>query len=213
MGGRHVRAHSVRRIALALTGIFAACGLAAAQNQSLAAVEGTVASATATSATTVEGIITNATPASATIVTEKGSTTVMLTNQTRIIRRLPATLAEIKTGTFLAITASKAADGTLTAVSMNILDAIPDARKGQWPMEDGNIMTNMHVTSIVTGRSGRTIKLSYQDQSTSIVVPDNTPVRRIEPARVADLKAGTHVAVRGTAGPNGSVTASYISIE
>ena len=169
--------------------------------------------AAAQSATTVEGTIANATPTSATIATKMGSTTVMLTNQTRVIRRLPAALADVKVGTFLAITASKAADGTLTAVSMNILDALPNARKGQWPMESGNIMTNMNVTSIVTGKSGRTLKLSYQDQNTSIVVPDKTSIRRIALARVTDLKAGDRVTVRGERDAYGVITASSISIE
>jgi hypothetical protein len=178
-----------------------------------ATIAGAMMSAAAQSTTTVEGTIANATPTSATIATKMGSTTVALTNQTRVIRRLPATLADVKVGSFLAITASKAADGTLTAVSVNILDAMPSARKGQWPMESGNVMTNMNVTSIVEGKSGRTLKLSYQDQSTSIVVPDGTPIRRIMPGNVGDLKTGAHVRVHGGADAYGVITASYVSIE
>ena len=169
--------------------------------------------AAAQSTTTVEGTIATATPSSAVITTKMGSTTVTLTDKTRVIRRLPATLADVKVGTFLAITASKAADGTLTAVSMNILDAMPSARKGQWPMESGNVMTNMNVTSIVSGVSGRTLKLSYQDQSTSIVVPNNTPILRILLGKLADLKAGEHVTVRGENDGYGVITASYVSIQ
>ena len=179
----------------------------------VAAIAGGALSAAAQSTTTVEGTIANATPTSATIATKMGSTTVVLTNQTRVIRWLPATLADVKVGTFLAITAGKAADGTLTAVSMNILDAMPSARKGQWPMESGNIMTNMNVTSIVEGKSGRTLKLSYQDQNTSIVVPAGTPIRRILPGKVADLKAGEHVTVRGDNDGYGVITASSVTIE
>ena len=178
-----------------------------------AMVAGGALSAAAQSSTTVEGTVASATATSATVTTKMGSTTVMLTDQTRVTRRLPATLAEIKTGTFLAVTASKAADGTLTAVSVNILDALPNARKGQWPMESGNIMTNMNVTSMVTGKSGRTITLSYQDQSTSIVVPERTPVRRIALGKLTDLKAGAHVTVRGDADGYGVITASSITIE
>jgi uncharacterized protein DUF5666 len=178
-----------------------------------ATVAGGVLSAAAQSATTIEGTIASATATSATVATKMGSTTVTLTDKTRVIRRLPATLAEIKTGTFLAITASKAADGTLTAVSVTILDAMPSARKGQWPMESGNIMTNMNVTSIVEGKSGRTLKLSYQDQNTSIVVPAGTPIRRILLGKVADLKAGEHVTVRGDNDGYGVITASSITIE
>ncbi|HEV2282340.1 MAG TPA: DUF5666 domain-containing protein [bacterium] len=178
-----------------------------------AAIAAAATGAAAQSATTVEGTIAAATPTSATIETKTGSTTVMLTNKTRVIRQVPATLADVKVGTFLAITASKAAGGTLTAVSMTILDALPNVRKGQWPMESGNVMTNMNVTSIVGGKSGRTLKLTYQDQSTSIIVPDNTPIRRIMPGTVGDLKTGAHVRVHGEADPYGVITASYVSIE
>jgi hypothetical protein len=185
-----------RRLVLAVIGMLAGCGAAAAQ-----------------AATTIEGVIATATPTSATITTKMGSTVITLNDKTHVIRRLPATLADVKVGTFMAITASKAADGALTAVSMNILDAIPNARKGQWPMESGNIMTNMNVTSIVAGKSGRTLTLSYQDHSTSIIVPDNTPIRRIVVGKVSDLKPGQHVTVHGDNDGYGVITASYVSIE
>jgi hypothetical protein len=135
-----------------------------------------------------------------------------LTDGTRVIRRLPASLADVKAGTFLAVTASKASDGSLTAVAMNILDALPDSRRGQWPMESGNVMTNMNVTSVVVGTAGRTIKLRYKYQIATIRVPDNTPIYRIEPGTLADLKAGEHVTIRGAAGADGSVAAQFISI-
>jgi len=178
-----------------------------------ATVAGGALSAAAQSPTTIEGTVASATATSATVATKMGTTTVTLTDKTRVIRRLPATLAEIKTGSFLAVTASKAADGTLTAVSVNFIDAMPTARKGQWPMESGHIMTNMNVTSMVTGKSGRTITLRYQDQNTSIVVPDNTPVHRIALGKLTDLKAGTHVTVRGDNDGYGVITASSITIE
>lgn len=179
----------------------------------LAVVAAGSLSAAAQSVTTVQGTIGAATATSATIETKTGSTTVTLNEKTRVIRRLPAALADVKVGTFLAVTATKAADGTLTAVSVIILDAMATGRKGQWPMESGNIMTNMNVTSIVAGKSGRTLNLSYQDQSTSIVVPDNTPIRRIVPGKLGDLKAGQHVTVRGENDGYGVITASYVSIE
>jgi hypothetical protein len=138
--------------------------------------------------------------------------TVTFTDGTRVIRRLPASFADVKAGTFLAVTASKAADGTLTAVSMTILDALPESRGGQWPMASGNVMTNMNVTSVVAGTAGRTIKLRYKYQIAMIRVPDNTPISRIEPGTLADLKAGERVTIRGAAGADGSVTAQFVSI-
>jgi hypothetical protein len=181
--------------------------LAAAAIVFLAAAAGA-----AQTATTLDGTIAAATPTSATIATKTGSTTVMLNGATRVIRFLPAALADIKVGTFVAVTATKTSGGTLTAVAVTILDALPGTRKGRWPMESGQIMTNMNVVSIVAGKSGRTLRLRYQAQTTSIVVPDTTPVRRVELGDVADLKAGTHVTVRGETDAYGVFTASSITI-
>jgi hypothetical protein len=72
-------------------------------------------------------------------------------------------------------------------------------------------MTNADVTSVVTAASGRTIKMAYEGQTITIRVPEKTPIRRIEPAKIADLKAGQHVTVRGTS--YGGITATSISIE
>ena len=178
----------------------------------LAALAGGAAGATAQPVTTVMGTVASAMAKSATITTASGTMTVTFTDGTRVIRRLPASLGDVKAGTLLAVTASKAGDGTLSAVSITILDALPESRRGQWPMESGNVMTNMNVTSVVVGTAGRTIKLRYKYQIATIRVPDNTPINRVELGTVADLKAGAHVTIRGAAGADGSVAAQFISI-
>lgn len=179
----------------------------------LVAVAGLAIGAAAQSATTVEGTIATASPTSATIATKMGSTTVMLNGKTRVTRRMAATIADIKVGTFLGVAAKKSADGSLTAVSINIIDAIPNARRGQWPMESGDIMTNMNVTSIVAGMSGHTLTLREKDQTATILVPGNTSIHRIELGKLSDLKAGTHVTVRGESDGYGVITAAFVTIE
>jgi len=191
--------HRLSPIAAALAAALAAGGVLTAAAQSLTIVEGTVTSATATSAT---------------VTTKSGKTAVTITGRTRVTRRLPATLADIKVGSFLGVAASKAPDGALTAVSINILDAIKNvASRGQFRMESGNIMTNADVTSVVIGKAGRTIKMAYKAKAATIFVPATTPIHRIERGKLTDLKAGQRVTVRGTAGANGGVTASSITIE
>ena len=171
-----------------------------------------VGAASAQTAVTVAGSLASVAPTAATIATAAGTTTVIITNETRVSRRLPATLADIKPGSFLAVTSSKAGDGTLTAVSISIIDAFrTTARRANYTMESGNIMTNADVTSVVTATSGRTIKMAFEGQAITILVPDETPVRRIEPATIADLKVGQHVTVRGSS--NGGITAMTISID
>jgi hypothetical protein len=163
--------------------------------------------------TTLEGTVASATRTSAKITTEQGQTVVTLTPKTRVTRRLAATIADIKMGSFLGVAAFKRSNGTLTAVSVTILDAIRDAaRVGQFPMESGNIMTNANVTVIVIRKTGRTVKLDYENRSAIIFIPDNVPIHRIVLGKPSDLKAGQHVTVRGEA-DGGRITAASITIE
>ena len=172
----------------------------------------TVGAASAQTTVTIAGSLASVTPTSATIATAAGTTTVIITDETLVLRRLPATLTDVKTGSFLAVTSSKAADGTLTAVSISIIDAFGStARRANYTMESGNIMTNADVTSVVTAASGRTIKMAYEGKTITILVPDRTPIRRIKPAKITDLKVGQHVTVRGSS--YGGITATSISID
>jgi uncharacterized protein DUF5666 len=191
--------HRISALAALLTVLLVVGGGSSTAAQSLTTVQGTVASATATFAK---------------ITTKTGATMVALTAKTRVTRRLPATIADIKVGSFLGVAASKQANGTLLAVSISILDAIKNvARKGQFPMDSGNVMTNANVTAVVLKKTGRAIKMAYDDKVVFVFVPDNTPIRRIVPAKPADLKTGQRVTVRGAAGANGGITASSITIE
>jgi hypothetical protein len=178
--------------------LLSVCGALSTAAQPVTTLEGTVASATATSAT---------------ITTEQGQTTVTLTPNTRVTRRLPATIADIKTGSFLGVAAAKRPNGTLMAVSVNILDAIRKvASVGQFPMESGNIMTNAAVSAVVVRKTGRTIKMDYDNKSAFIFIPDDVPIHRVVLGKPSDLKAGQHVTVRGEAA-GGTITAASISIE
>jgi hypothetical protein len=194
-----MRFERLHLVAFALAVVVAASGALAARAQTTAVVQGTLASITATSAE---------------VTTSSGKQTVIINGNTRVTRSLSTTLADIKVGSFLGVAASKGPNGKLTAVSINILDAIKDiARKGQFPMASGNIMTNADVTSVVTGTSGRTIRMTYEGKTATIAIPPNTPIHRIAVGKLTDLKAGQRVIVRGAAAANGGVTASSISIE
>jgi hypothetical protein len=176
-------------------------------------VAGIAVVTTAQPFTTLEGTIASATPTSATVTTERGQITVILTSKTRIIRRGPATIADIKVGSFLGVAAAKQPNGTLSAVSVSILDAVRTvARAGQFPMESGNVMTNATVTTVVVRKTGRTIKMDYEDKSAIIFIPDDVSIHRILPGRLQDLQTGQHVTMRGEA-DGGRITAASITIE
>jgi Domain of unknown function (DUF5666) len=131
---------------------------------------------------------------------------------TYILSRAPATLRMIKAGDALAVTARREANGSLTAVSISIFAPAlwARARKGQWIMESGNIMTNALVTQVVERVEGRTLYMKLDQGTRTISVPNATEIRRLTSVTVSALKPGMHVMVRGTAEPDGTTKASSI---
>jgi len=59
----------------------------------------------------------------------------------------------------------------------------------------------------------RMLYLKYKEGATAIAVPTTTEVHRLTVIRLSDLRAGAHATVRGVANPDGSITASSITVE
>ncbi len=132
---------------------------------------------------------------------------------TLILSRETGTLGAIKPGDALAVTAKRGADGSLTAVSIIILspELWSRARKGQWAMESGDVMTNAVVAQTVERVEGRTLYMKL-DQGTGVIsVPTATEIHRLTPVQLGDLKPGMRVRVRGVADPDGTIKASSIT--
>ncbi len=165
--------------------------------------------------TTVQGTVTAAGAGALTIATSAGPSRVRTTATTRVLHRLPARLEDIKVGDFIGVAARREANGALTAVSINIF---PPAlrgriREGQFAMESGNIMTNAVVTQYVSRVSGRTVTLTYAAGAATIAVPPSTQIHRLTVGSLAELRPGMHVIARGTAGGDGALIASSITVE
>ncbi len=148
-------------------------------------------------------------------VTGAGVTPVKVSPTTFVIDRRRASLESIKPDDFLAVTAKREDNGTLTAILINILP--PEykgrARQGQFPMESGNVMTNATVMEYAARVENRMLYLKYKDGATAIAVPTTTEVHRLTVIRLSDLHPGAHATVRGVANPDGSITASSITVE
>jgi len=134
---------------------------------------------------------------------------------TLILSRETGTLGAIKPGDALAVTAKRGADGSLTAISINIIapELWSRARKGQWAMESGDIMTNAVVAQTVERVEGRTLYMKLDQGTGAITVPTATEIHRLTTIRLGDLKPGMRVTVRGIADPDGTIRASSITFD
>ena len=83
-------------------------------------------------------------------------------------------------------------------------------RKGTFPMESGDLMSNAVVTEYVAGVQGRVLTLKYEGETTAINVPENTRINRLITEKVNDLTKGTRVIVRATVGSEGYIVASSV---
>ena len=174
------------------------------------------AGATSAGPVTVDGSIAAVNGSSLTIASPGGRRNVVkIQSDTLVLRRDAATLGAIKPGDALAVTAKKGAEGSLTAISINIFS--PQlwnrVRKGQWVMDTGNIMTNALVTQVVERVDGRTLYMKLDQGTGMISVPTAAEIHRLTTVRPGDLRPGMRVTVRGVAGSDGTIKASSITFD
>lgn len=129
-----------------------------------------------------------------------------------VLGREPATLDSIKPNDAVGVASRRESDGSLTADYINIFS--PElwnvVRKGTFPMESGDLMSNAVVTEYVAGVQGRVLTLKYQGETTAINVPENTRINRLITEKVNDLTKGTHIIVRATVNSEGYIVASSV---
>jgi len=153
-----------------------------------------------------------------TIKSTKGETVqVKLADNARITAMVKATVADIKKGDFIGVTAMPQPDGSQKAIGLHIfMDAqktVVPHRFGPWDREPGSTMTNADVDSTVAGVDGQTIVVKYTDGEKKVIVPPNTPVVRFVPGSNADLKPGAQlIVIAATKAPDGTLTAPGVNI-
>ncbi len=164
----------------------------------------------------IEGTIASVEPGVVTLTPRTGNPVhVLVTAETQIIQRKPVALESIRPNDVVGVTARREADGSLTAISINIFppEFKDRIRQAQFVMETGNIMTNAAVFQNVRRIEGRTLYLKLGDGSVVIAVPKDAAVLRLTLGKITDLKPGMQVVVRGAAAADGGLTAATITVD
>jgi hypothetical protein len=125
--------------------------------------------------------------------------TVKLAEPPRIAAMVKASLADIKEGSFIGVSAMPQPDGTQKAFAIHIfMDAqkgvVPD-RFSEWDNRPGATMTNANVAMTVAGKDGQDLLVKYKDGEKKVVAPPGIPIARYVPGSAADLKVGAKVFV------------------
>ena len=141
--------------------------------------------------------------------------TIRLSPKTRFALVVPATLADVKAGTFVGVAAAPGDGGELKAMEVHIF---PDAMRGtgegsrSFDLAPGSSMTNGAITARVDAASGPRLTVTYKGGEQTIVVDSNTAIVAIAPGTQTDLRPGAAIIARGPKQDDGSIDAAYVAV-
>ena len=126
-----------------------------------------------------------------------------------------ATVADIKKGGFIGVGARPQPDGSLLAVQVFIF---PEAMRGTgeghrpWGVLPDSTMTNATVSETVSRVDGANVMLTYPGGEQKVAITPDANIIMAAPAQAAELVAGAQVAMTATKQPDGSFSASRVTI-
>jgi hypothetical protein len=138
-----------------------------------------------------------------------------LADKTVFTAIIPATLADLKPGTYVGSAAMPGPDGGLSAVEVHIFpEAMRGTGEGHRPWDGGAqaTMTNANVETAVAGVDGQVLTLKYKDGEKKLLVTPQTAIVSFAPGDRAEVKVGTKIFIAAAQKqPDGSLQATRIS--
>ena len=126
------------------------------------------------------------------------------------------TVADIKTGDFLASGGIRDPDGEIHAVEVRIFpEALRGRGEGQrpWDREPDGIMTNATVGTVTQTPKGGVIHVTYKDGESDYIVGPDIPILAYVAADRDLLKLGTSVVLSAQKSADGTLTARRVTAE
>jgi len=126
---------------------------------------------------------------------------VKVDDKARVSALVKASLADIKTDSFIGIAGVPQPDGSIQAFSIHMFmpaqrGVVPD-RHGPWDARPGSTMTNAYVGTIVKAKDGETLTVKYKDGEKKVIVTPQTVIAAAAPGSRDELKAGAQIIIFG----------------
>jgi len=141
---------------------------------------------------------------------------VRTTDNVAVFGVVKTSLAEIKQGSYIGVTAMPEPDGTQKAVAVHIF---PENQRGAaegfrpWDLRANSTMTNATVAETVAGTDGQHILVRYKDGEKKVVVPPETPIVTFVVGDRSELKPGAKVIIFGaTKKDDGTLEAARVNV-
>jgi hypothetical protein len=131
---------------------------------------------------------------------------------TAVVRVQPEAIVR---GSYVGTATLPQSDGTERALEVLVF---PESGRGSgeghypWDLQPGSMMTNATVAKIVDVDNARRLTLAYKDGEKVVIVAPNVPIVTFEPGTREMLRPGAHVMLGATVRPDGSLTASRVSV-
>jgi hypothetical protein len=139
---------------------------------------------------------------------------ITLADKPLFVAIVPATLADLKPGSFVGSGATPGPDGSLVAMEVHIFtEAMRGTGEGHRPMEGPNqaTMTNANVDTSVAAVDGQMLTLKYKDGEKKLLVTPKTAIVAYAPGDRAELKPGIKIIAVAQKQADGSLQATRIS--
>jgi hypothetical protein len=139
---------------------------------------------------------------------------ITLADKPTIVAIVPATLADLKPGSFVGSGATPGPDGSLVAIEVHIFpESMRGTGEGHRPMEGPPqaTMTNANVDTSVAAVDGQMLTLKYKDGEKKLLVTPQTTIVAFAPGDRAELKPGIKIIAVAQKQPDGSLQATRVS--
>jgi hypothetical protein len=141
--------------------------------------------------------------------------TIHLNPKTRLALVVPATLADVKPGSFIGVAALPGDGSELKAMEVHIFhEAMRGTGEGFRPFDlaPKSSMTNGNISARVDATTGPKLTVTYKGGEQTIIVDPKTPIVALAPGAPTDLKPGAAIIARGPKQEDGSIDAAFVLV-
>jgi hypothetical protein len=141
--------------------------------------------------------------------------TIHLNPKTRFALVIPATLADVKPGSFIGVAALPGEGNELKGMEVHIF---PEPMRGTgegfrpFDLAPKSSMTNGNISARVDATTGPKLTVTYKGGEQTIVVDPKTPIVALAPGAQTDLKPGAAIIARGPKQGDGSIDAAFVLV-
>ena len=141
---------------------------------------------------------------------------ITLADNVGIVYLVKKSMADIKTGDYLASTGIKGTDGKIHAIEVRIFpEALRGAGEGQypWDLKPDTVMTNATAGTITKEADSNVVSVTYKGTTSDYIIDPTTPIFTYAPGDKSLLVPGAAVFVIAQKKDDGSLSTARLTVE